>query len=85
VLRRILSWSVANELAAASPAEGIPELYSNDRSVQIAEPQELAAVLAAVTAGFLLYPLRSRLGPTQRRPAQAAVVAHQRHLDRDAD
>lgn len=49
VLRRILSWSVANELAEANPAEGIPELYSNDRSAEIVEPQELAAVLAEVT------------------------------------
>lgn len=49
VLRRVLSWSVANELAEANPALGIPELYDGDRSGEIVEPEELKAILARAT------------------------------------
>lgn len=50
VLRRLFSWSMDRELVEANPALGIKDLYDNDRSAEIVEPSELAAVLAAVTA-----------------------------------
>ena len=49
VLRRVLSWAVDNELADANPALGIGELYVSDRSAQIVEPAEMAAILALVS------------------------------------
>lgn len=49
VLRRVLSWAVDNELAEANPAEGIPALYDADRSGEIVEPDEFAAILARTT------------------------------------
>ena len=49
VLRRVLSWSVQNELAEANPALGIPDLYRNDRSAEVVEQGELAAILTKAT------------------------------------
>ena len=56
VLRRVLSWSVQNELAEANPALGIPDLYHNDRSAEIVEHEELMSILAKapVTSMFVL-------------------------------
>lgn len=52
VLRRVISWSMENELAEANPAMGIKELYSSDRSAEIVEAHELAAILPIVSPGM---------------------------------
>ncbi|WP_438852618.1 tyrosine-type recombinase/integrase [Brevundimonas nasdae] len=49
VLRRVLAWAKDNELAEANPAEGIPNLYDVDRSAEIVEPDEFAAILDRTT------------------------------------
>lgn len=49
VLRRVLNWSVDQELAEVNPALKIADIYDNDRSGEIVEPGEMAAILVAVT------------------------------------
>jgi integrase len=55
VIRRVLSWAVDNELAEKNPALGIDELYHSDRSGEIVEPDELAAVLSKVSPAVSRY------------------------------
>lgn len=55
VIRRVLSWAVDNELASANPAIGIDALYASDRSGEIVEPDELAAVLANTSPALSRY------------------------------
>jgi integrase len=50
VLRRLFAWAKDNELTEANPAEGIPNLYEVDRSAEIVEPDEFAAILSRTTA-----------------------------------
>lgn len=78
VLRRMLSWALEEELVDANPAMGIKALYDADRSDDIVEPDEFAAVLKHTTRAAALFFRMARASGLRRGDLRKV-------LDTDAD